>query len=263
MEFTSPAGSAVAARSLTAEYFTKKEGKVTALQEVNFDVAEGEFVSIVGPSGCGKTTLLKVVAGLLPPTRGEVFIRGREIRGAQRDVGMAFQNPNLLQWRDTIGNVMLPVEILRLDPAEYRQKCLELLKLVGLSGFESKFPWQLSGGMQQRVSLCRALIHDPSLLLMDEPFGALDAMTREEMNLELLRIWSVKRKTILFVTHSVPEAVFLSDRVLVLSKRPGTVIHVERVELPRPRSFDMLASPTFLRHSNVLREKIGAKVVVE
>ncbi len=250
-------------QNLTAQYFTKKEGTVTALRDINFDVVEGEFVSIVGPSGCGKTTLLKVVAGLLPPTEGEVLIRGQAIKGAQRDVGMAFQNPNLLQWRDTFGNVMLPVEILHLDPIGYREKCLELLKLVGLSGFERKFPWQLSGGMQQRVSLCRALIHDPNLLLLDEPFGALDAMTREEMNLELLKIWSVKRKTILFVTHSVPEAIFLSDRVLVLSKRPGTVIHVEGIELPRPRSLDMLATRTFLKHSNTLREKIGAKVVIE
>ena len=254
---------AVSVRNLTAEYHTRRGRKVTALENLSFDVYEGEFVSIIGPSGCGKSTLLKVVSGLLPATSGEVYIKGRKIVGPGRDVGMAFQSPNLLPWRTAVQNVLLPIEILGLDIKDYTEKTRDLLKLVGLEGFEDKDPRHLSGGMQQRVSLCRALIYDPSLLLLDEPFGALDAMTREEMNLELLRIWSVKKKTVLFVTHSIPESAFLSDRVLVLSRRPGTLIHVEEVSLHRPRSLEMMASQRFLDHTNVLREKIGAKVVTE
>ena len=220
--------------------FRTRDGELEALGSVTFDVFPGEFVSLVGPSGCGKTTLLKIVAGLLEQSAGEILV-DREQFDPGREVGFVFQKSLLLHWRKVLANVLLPIEILKMDRSSSDRSALErkamgLLELVGLKGFERSYPKELSGGMQQRVSIARALIHDPKLLLMDEPFGALDALTRERMNLELLRIWQEARKTVLFVTHGIGEAVFLSDRVVVLSARPSRMIKALDIDLPRPRT---------------------------
>ena len=177
---------------------------------------------MVGPSGCGKTTLLKILAGLMPPSRGDARLRGTPITGPRQDIGVVFQSPVLFPWRTVLDNVLLPIDVQGLPRERHRRAALDLLALVGLEGFERRYPWELSGGMQQRVALTRALVHDPAMLLMDEPFGALDAMTREQMNVELQRIWLERKKTVVFITHSIPEAVFLGDRVLVMSPRAGT-----------------------------------------
>lgn len=207
-----------------------------ALDNISFEVSDQEFFSIVGPSGCGKTTVLKIMAGLLPRTSGKVLLGGTEVEGPQENIGMVFQNPVLLKWRTALDNMLLPIEVKRLGIAPYREKALSIFDLIGLRGFEDKYPRELSGGMQQRVAIGRALIHDPALLLMDEPFGALDAITREEMGHELLRIWGQTRKTVIFITHSIPEAVFLADRVAVLTPRPGQVARIVDIDLPRPRT---------------------------
>jgi NitT/TauT family transport system ATP-binding protein len=219
----------------------------------------GEFVTIVGQSGCGKTTLLKILAGLLPRSSGTVSLRGQPVDGPSRDIGVVFQDPVLLPWRTVLDNVMLPVQVLGLDRVRFGERARMLLGLVGLTGFEDKYPHELSGGMRQRVAIARALVHDPSLLLMDEPFGALDAMTREAMNLELLRIWQESGKTIVFITHSIPEAVFLADRVIVMSARPGRIQQIVDVELPRPRDLDMMASDEFGVYSRKIRHLFDAK----
>jgi NitT/TauT family transport system ATP-binding protein len=228
--------------------FRTREGELEALGSVTFDVYPGEFVSLVGPSGCGKTTLLKIVAGLLEQSAGDISV-DRDQFDPGREVGFVFQKPLLLHWRKVLDNVLLPIEILRMDRSGLEPKATDLLELVGLKGFENSYPKELSGGMQQRVSIARALIHDPKLLLMDEPFGALDALTRERMNLELLRIWQEARKTVLFVTHGIGEAVFLSDRVVVLSARPSRMIKALDIDLPRPRTLEVRASPEFGRYS--------------
>jgi len=233
-------------------------GTLTALEGIGLAAAEGEFVTLVGPSGCGKTTLLRILAGLVPATAGAVRIGGRPLRGPTRDVGIVFQVPALMAWRNVLDNVLLQIEIRRLGVAHYRDRALELIKLVGLSGFEDRYPYQLSGGMQQRVSICRALIHDPSLLLMDEPFGALDALTREHMNLELQRIWLERRKTVLFITHSIPEAVFLSDRVFVMSPRPGRILETLAIPIPRPRNARTMQTPDFVALAGRVREVMQA-----
>ena len=220
-------------------------GRVLALQDISFTVAEGELVALVGPSGCGKSTLLKMLAGLLPATRGEMRLRGTRIAGPRRDIGVVFQAPVLFPWRTVLDNALLPADVQGLGRGASRARALELLDLVGLRGFEDRYPAELSGGMQQRVAITRSLVHDPALLLMDEPFGALDAMTRESMNVELQRIWLELRKTILFVTHSISEAVFLADRVLVMTARPGCIRECVPVELPRPRALDVAATPGF------------------
>ena len=234
-------------RNLQKIYKTR-DGSLEALGSVSFDIYPGEFVSIVGPSGCGKTTLLKVIAGLLPKSGGEIEV-DQEHFDPTREVGFVFQKSLLLHWRRVIDNVLLPVEILGLDRSALKGKALELLELVGLKGFEQSWPNELSGGMQQRVSIARALIHDPKLMLMDEPFGALDALTRERMNLELLRIWEEARKTVLFVTHGINEAIFLSDRVIVLSARPSRMIEALDIALPRPRTLEVRTSPEFGRYA--------------
>lgn len=208
--------------------------ELEALGDVSFDIFPREFVSIVGPSGCGKTTLLKILAGLLPRSSGDIVV-DRDDFDITREVGFVFQKPLLLHWRKILDNVLLPIEILKKDRKSMIERAHYLLALVGLEGFEDRYPVELSGGMQQRVSIARALIHDPKLLLMDEPFGALDAITRERLNIELLRIWQETGKTILFVTHGINEAVFLSDRVIVLSARPSRMIESLDIELPRPR----------------------------
>src|ERR671937_1643592 len=234
----------ITVQSLRKEYATSR-GPVLALDDIGFGVAEGEFVAIVGPSGCGKSTLLKILAGLLPASAGEVRLRSVAVTGPRRDVGFVFQSPVLFPWRTVLDNVLLPADVQRLGREKMRQSALDLLALVGLSGFEQRYPWELSGGMQQRVALVRALIHDPALLLMDEPFGALDALTREAMNVELQRIWLERRKTVVFITHSTAEAVFLGDRVLVMTARPGRLLDDVRVKLPRPRSLAVMNTTDF------------------
>ena len=224
--------------------FKTRDGELEALGGVSFDVHPGEFVSIVGPSGCGKTTILKIVAGLLAKSAGEIHVDEKQF-DPTREVGFVFQAASLLPWRRVIDNVLLPIEILRMDRAAMKTKAAELLGLVGLRDFEDSYPNELSGGMQQRVSIARALIHDPKLLLMDEPFGALDAITRERMNLELLRIWRESKKTIIFVTHDINEALFLSDRVIVLSARPSQMVLALDIHLPRPRTLEVRALPEF------------------
>jgi NitT/TauT family transport system ATP-binding protein len=247
---------------LTKTYQTG-QGAVTALADIDLEVAEGEFVSVVGPSGCGKSTLLKILAGLLPTTSGQALLRGTPIAGPRKDIGVVFQAPVLFPWRSVLDNVMLPVEVQGLDREAHLKAALDLLALVGLKDFESRFPWELSGGMQQRVAIVRGLIHDPAMLLMDEPFGALDAMTRESMNLELQRIWLEKRKTVLFITHSIPEAVFLADRVVVMTPRPGKILHTERVTLARPRTLDVMTTPAFGEHARRIRACFNSKGEVD
>jgi NitT/TauT family transport system ATP-binding protein len=229
---------------------------VHALDRISLEVGDNEFVALLGPSGCGKSTLLKIIAGLVPPTQGRIRIDGTVVDRPRREVGIVFQAPVLLNWRDVLGNVMYPVEVLRLDRRAYRETARELIRQVGLDGFEDKHPRQLSGGMQQRVAICRALVHDPSILLMDEPFGALDALTREEMSLELLRIWEHRRKTIVFVTHSISEALLLADRVVVMSPRPGRVARTIDVRLPRPRTMAMERLKEFRDHADEIRSVI-------
>jgi NitT/TauT family transport system ATP-binding protein len=230
-------------------------GPVEALAGISLGVGAGEFVSLVGPSGCGKSTLLRIVAGLRQATLGSVTVAERKVVRPIADIGMVFQQPILLKWRSILDNVLLPAELAGKDPAMLRSRALKLLDMAGLAGFGEKLPRELSGGMQQRAALCRALLLDPPLLLMDEPFGALDAMTRDDMALELLRIWGETglghdaRKTVLFVTHSIPEAVFLSDRVVVMSARPGRIAADLKIDLPRPRTVELRASEAFGRLS--------------
>lgn len=225
--------------NVSKTFKTRREDVVQALENINLMIRENEFVTIVGPSGCGKSTLLNLVSGLLPVTQGAIHVRDRVVEGPFSDVGFVFQQPVLLPWRTVLENVMFSIEMLNLDRKSYIDRALKLLQLAGLAGFETKYPRELSGGMQQRVSICRALVHDPSLLLMDEPFGALDAMTREEMGFELLRIWEERRKTILFVTHSIPEAVLLADRLVAMTPRPGRIARVVEIKLSRPRRPEM------------------------
>ena len=245
-------------RNLRKEYRTRSAEKVLALEDMNLSISENEFVTVVGRSGCGKSTLLKLIAGILPASQGEISINGIPVSEPRKDVGMVFQSPVLLPWRNVIENILFPIEIMKLHTSEYQEKTRKLLDLVGLSGFENKVPRELSGGMQQRVSICRSLIHDPNILLMDEPFGALDAMTRDELGLELTRIWQQEKKTVLFVTHSIPEAVFLGDRVIVMSPRPGRVVKVVLIHLARPRSIDMEFTDEFKNYVLDIRESIYA-----
>lgn len=249
---------AVELQGVRKVYRTRGEDTV-ALGEVSLAVARGEFVTVVGRSGCGKTTLLKLVAGLVPPTAGTVTVEGEPVRGPLRNIGLVFQSPVLLKWRTVVRNITLPTELLGWSADRARTRALELIRLVGLEGFETKYPRELSGGMQQRASLCRALIHDPPLLLMDEPFGALDALTREEMNLELLRIWQDQVKTTLLITHSISEAIFLGDRVVVMTPRPGLVKAVVPVPLPRPRRPDVKLTPEFNGLVRQVSELIGLR----
>ena len=239
--------------------YASRHGTVNALAAVTFSVGEGEFVAVVGPSGCGKSTLLKILAGLLPSSGGDALLRGTKIAGPRRDIGVVFQSPVLFPWRTVLDNVLLPVDVQGLDRARHEKVALDLINLVGLGGFENRYPWELSGGMQQRVAITRALVHDPAMLLMDEPFGALDAMTREHMNLELQRIWLEKRKTVLFITHSIPEAVFLGDRVLVMTPRPGRILEDVRVDLPRPRHLEVMNTPEFGRYARAIRARFAVR----
>ena len=239
--------------------YRTRDGEVETLKPLDFDIRAGEFVSVVGPSGCGKSTLMKMVAGLLPISGGELELSGKAVRGPQTDVGIVFQSALLLPWRRVIDNILLQAEIRNLPMAAARERAHALIEMAGLKGFEQKYPWQLSGGMQQRVAILRALLHDPSVLLMDEPFGALDAMTRERMNLELQRIWLTSKKTVLLITHSIPEAIFLSDRVFVMSERPGRIVQVYDIALPRPRPLDVMGSEAFASYARQLRAHFYAQ----
>ena len=249
---------------VSLRYGDDDEGTL-ALHRATLRVEAGEFVAVVGPSGCGKSTLMKVVTGLWPATAGTVLVSGRDVVAPLSIVGMAFQNPTLLPWRTTLANVMLPLEIvkphctrLRRERAAYEAKARDLLTLVGLKGFEDHFPWQLSGGMQQRASLCRALIHDPSLLMLDEPFASLDMFTREELWLALQELWLARKPTVILVTHDLREAALLSDRVLVMSARPGRIVAERAVDLPRPRTLEMTYDPYSVTLVHELREHISS-----
>jgi NitT/TauT family transport system ATP-binding protein len=249
----------ISARGVSKTYASYRSEGIVALNDVNFDIADGEFVSLVGPSGCGKSTLLRLLAGLLPCTDGQLSLADRPLRGPGRETAVVFQSPVLLPWRTIVQNVLLPIEFRRLPVAEFRAKAMDLLAMVGLAEFADRFPHELSGGMQQRAAIVRALVQDPRLLLMDEPFGALDAMTREQLNLEVLRIWSGSRKTIVFVTHSIAESIFLSDRVFVMTSRPGTVAEIIDIDLPRPRDLKMINTDRFGTYASRIRRLLEAK----
>ncbi len=247
--------------------YKTKSGTVEACGEVDLDIRESEFVAIVGPSGCGKSTILKMVSGLLPPTGGLVTVEGQRVLQPRKDCGIAFQNPTLLPWRTTLSNILLSVEIAeehakryRRDKKPYLDAARDLLATVGLLGFEDRHPWQLSGGMQQRASLCRALIHQPKLLLLDEPFAALDAFTREELWQVLQNLYEKHRFTVILVTHDLREAVFLADTIYIMSKRPGRIVSETKVEMKRPRTLDDCFAPNFVDMVHDLRARIGREL---
>jgi len=249
----------ISLRGVTKRFATRSGDEVLALKEVTLDIPPDQFVTLVGPSGCGKSTLLKLVGGIAAPSDGEVRLDGRRLDRPSRDVGMVFQRPVLLPWRSVLDNILFPIQMLGWPKAEYLDETHRLIELVGLRGFEKALPKELSGGMQQRVSICRALIYNPRLLLMDEPFGALDAMTREDMSIEVMRIWTERRKTVVFVTHSINEAVLLADRVIVMTARPGRVVLDIPVDLPRPRSLATEFLPRFREHAETIRRAIYAE----
>lgn len=226
---------------------------IEALADVDIQVGRHEFVSIVGRSGCGKSTLLRLIAGLVPPTRGSLRVEGRAVTAPRRNISLMFQRPALFPWRTVLDNTLFPIEILGRDREAYRERAHDLLDLVGLNGFADRRPKELSGGMQQRAALCRALVHDPDILLMDEPFAALDALTREELSAELQRLWTETRKTIVFVTHSIPEAVTLSDRVITMTPRPGRIASTLRIDMPRPRTE---ATPGLAHYKDAVRQDL-------
>lgn len=249
--------SAVVIEAVSKEFITA-QGMMRALDNVSLSIRPGEFVSIIGPSGCGKTTLLRALAHLDTPTAGSILVNGKSPNAARldRDFAFVFQSAGLLEWRSALDNVLLPLQLLRVDGATARHKALQMMELVGLGGFEKAMPRQLSGGMQQRVSIARALTLDPKVLLMDEPFGALDQITRERMNLELLRIWGENQMTVIFVTHNIREAVLLSDRIVVMSAQPGRIQGILDVDLPRPRTMEVVETDDFVR-----LETIGEKML--
>jgi NitT/TauT family transport system ATP-binding protein len=233
--------------------YQTRSGPIHALDQLSLDIGRGEFLSIVGPSGCGKSTLLLMCAGLVPRTSGAITIDQVLVQKPYTNLGIVFQDAVLLDWRRVIENLMLQVEMRRLDKRQYLDRAHMLLRLVGLSGFERRYAFELSGGMRQRVSICRALLHDPPLLLMDEPFGALDALTRDQLNLDLQNIWLQSRKTVLFITHSITEAVFLADRVVVMSARPGKIERILKIEIPRPRRLAVRETSEFGQYVKEIR----------
>ncbi|MFL5716408.1 MAG: ABC transporter ATP-binding protein [Chloroflexota bacterium] len=255
-----PAGGPAAVVELrgVTKSFATGEGTITALDGIDLAIRPGEFVSLIGPSGCGKSTLLRLIGDLTPPTGGSVTVNGKSARDARlnREYGMVFQAPVLMDWRNVQRNVELPLEILGMSKAERARRAAAMLDLVELGDFAKAHPWQLSGGMQQRVAIARALSFDPKLLLMDEPFGALDEMTRERLNLELMRLWRQTGTTIVFVTHSIPEAVFLSTRVVVMSARPGRISRIVDVDLPQPRTVETREHERYFEHVTTVREAL-------
>lgn len=249
--------SAVEVLNISKTYRQGAGRVVNAIHDVSFRVQAGEFVSIVGRSGCGKSTLLKIIAGLLEATSGAVNVFGTEVRGPVSNIGMVFQHPLLLPWRNTLDNILLPTELVGLSRDSFKERARELISIIGLDGFEKSLPRGLSIGMQQRVAIARALLLDPPILLLDEPFAALDELTREEMSSELLRVSQAVQKTVLFVTHSISEAVLMSDRVLLLSPRPSAVTKDLAVDLPRPRDYSVRASQKYLRYCEEIRGELG------
>lgn len=244
--------------AVTKRYVGRETARpVTALDEVSFAVDRGQFVSLVGPSGCGKSTLLMTVAGLTDLSGGSISIDGKVVTGPRRSVGVMFQTPELFRWRSVLDNVLLPVDVFGLDRRTYEPRAHKLIEMVGLEGFEKAYPQELSGGMEQRTALCRVLVADPSIVLMDEPFGALDEFTRERLNVELLRIWEESRKTVLFVTHNIGEAIFLSDRVIVMASQPGRVIADIAVPLARPRTLATLRDEAYHETLYRIRDLLG------
>jgi NitT/TauT family transport system ATP-binding protein len=238
---------------VTLTYRTRR-GTHQALGPLTLNCEDGEFVAVLGPSGCGKSTLLKLASGLLASTSGSVHLHGKRVSGPRNDIGMVFQQPTLLPWKTVEENVLMPLKVLRTYRSSDREKAARLLDMVGLSKFAKNYPFELSGGMQQRVGIARGLIHEPLLLLMDEPFAALDALTREQMTMELQSIWQNTKKSVLFITHSIPEAVILADRVVVLSAGPGRIIHEEKISIPRPRDLSSMATAEFVNTCNRLRQ---------
>ena len=242
--------------NVSKHFVSRDTDRVVALTDVSISIRRNEFVCLVGPSGCGKSTLLRLVGGLLPVSQGRVVIDGQTVREPRAETGIVFQSPTLLPWASVLDNVLFPLKMSRRLAPDSTERARSLLKLVGLDGFEDKYPRELSGGMQQRAGVCRALVHDPDILLMDEPFGSLDALTREELTLELMRIWREAPKTMLFVTHSIPEAVMLGDRVVVLTARPGRIAEIVPVNVPRPREFGMEARDEFQVAAKRIRQLI-------
>jgi NitT/TauT family transport system ATP-binding protein len=249
----------ISVEHLVKTYKSADGASLIALQDLSFEIHDGEFICLVGPSGCGKSTLLKILGGLLKRTSGSARIGDRSLDGPGPDIGFVFQAPTLLPWRTILENVLLPTEIRRLPLAPFREKAMELLAMVGLAGFENRYSSELSGGMQQRAAIVRALVQDPPVLLMDEPFGALDALTREQMNIEVLKIWSRTRKTVVFVTHSIAEAVFLADRVFVMTPRPGKIDEIINIDLPRPRELAIINTDKFGVYSSHIRQLLQAR----
>jgi NitT/TauT family transport system ATP-binding protein len=245
-----------------SKVYATHDGPVRALDRVSVSERRGEFLSILGPSGCGKSTLLMIAAGLIPASSGVVTIDGQVVTAPRTDIGIVFQSPVLLEWRTALGNVMLQAEAKKLERKSAERRARELLASVGLDGFADKYPHELSGGMRQRVSLCRALIHNPPQLLMDEPFGALDALTRDQLVLDLQNIWNERRMTVLFITHSVPEAVFLSDRIIVMTPRPGRIDRIIDINLPRPRTLAARETPEFAEYSREILDLFLARGVL-
>lgn len=247
----------ISIRKVSKYFKTLGGADVVALKDISFDVEAGEFVAIVGPSGCGKSTLLRIIAGLMPASEGEILIEGKPVNGPTKGVGMVFQTPVLMPWKRVAENILFPLQIMGRKNDANNTNLNQLMKLLGLEGFEDAYPFELSGGMQSRVAIGRALITNPKLLLMDEPFGALDALTREKMGLELLRIWGEYRNTVIFVTHDVAEAVFLADKVVVMTPRPGTVKNIIKIDLDRPRDLSVKSSPEFAEYALKVRKELG------
>jgi len=248
-----PSTPLIVCRGLGKAYEVRIGKPVIALENLNIEIPAGELLAVVGPSGCGKSTLLRLLAGLDRKTRGQMELGGNTIDGPRKDIGVVFQTATLLAWRTVFENIMLPVDTLGLSRKSHHARATQLIQMAKLEGFEKKYPWELSGGMQQRVAICRALINQPRLLLMDEPFGALDALTRESMNVELESIWLRTQQTILLITHSISEAVFLGTRVAVMSSRPGTIASVITIDLPRPRTLDITTTPEFTNYVRRVR----------
>ena len=245
-----------------AKTYPTMDGTVVALRDATFDVADGEFVTVLGPSGCGKSTLLLLAAGLDAPSSGATLVSGERVTGPLTDIGIVFQDHALFEWRTVLQNVMLQAEFRHVPVASMEARGRQLLERTGLADFASKYPFELSGGMRQRAAICRALVHDPAMLFFDEPFGALDALTREQMRIDLEKLWLEKRQTVLFITHSIPEAVALADRIVVMTPRPGEIDTIVPIDLPRPRDKSVIASRAFLDHCNAITERFMARGVI-
>lgn len=259
---TTPSAASVRLDDVSRVYKGSGDGDLLAVDQVSLEIAPSEFCSILGPSGCGKSTLLMMIAGLYRTSSGQVFINDTPVNGPYTDLGIVFQRDVLLDWRTVLDNVLLPIEVKHRSKDWYRKRATELLSMVGLSEFADAYPEQLSGGMRQRVAICRALVHDPPLLLMDEPFGALDALTREKLNLDLMRLTRESDKTVVFVTHSIDEAVLMSDRIMIMTPRPGKVLQILDIDLPKPRTIETRANPGFHALVHEIREAFHSMGII-